>query len=457
MAGIPLFAAWLFALLPQGSTIPFDDAGKQVLELVDRARPKNVKPSNELRQRLEPLHERVRLGGLELWVPKRALNEKLAAKDGPSAKEVQAHAAHLVALQREWLPRVTRAKDELAAASSALDVLERWTREFRGGRFPEARPEITAARQTVERLFFRRALADGAFAPIAIVAPTRAQFIGTIGAATQVDPTQRPRLHQEANRRATAAHLAPGCSVVAWTSSPEHAARDPLRDEAIDVAESDQNFVHTSAHLLSIELIPMAPGWWLEGLALCDTIALCRADETVCTGHADMHASSSLPGAPGALGILLWVTRHKSPFRDTFSPAYFAQPLRAAWAREGLQVFDLDKVEPVSRVEPPLLGRSAGIPSGVANGTDGAKRGFAELYRAYCAGFVHWLDQQRSKDEQALLDVLCAELARHPYDPQTALSPLYDISERLLGRSLGASNDPELDLEAAFVASLAAR
>jgi hypothetical protein len=238
------------------------------------------------------------------------------------------------------------------------------------------------------------------------------------------------------------------------TTSPEAAIDDPLRDEPVELEALMQNFVHTAAHMLNMVFTPTVPRWWDEGVAICDTIAVRHADETICTGFADMSAAASTPSTNLVLGVFLWVTRHKSPFREGFSPTFFDAPLRTAWSRDGFQVIDLDTVTPIFRVPPPLLADRTGAPDVVLRAPKGARKGFAELYRAYCTAFVHWLDVQRPQSARSLLEDLCLELGKFTYEVGAVDVPLYQLAARLTGHTIGASPDPKLDLEAAFVAHL---
>lgn len=447
----------LFALLPQAPAIPFERAGTELLQLADKGRPKSASAPNEIRARLEPLHDRVRLGALEVWVPKRVLTDKYTSKDGPGAKEVLGFVNDSIALQREWVARVSETPADIQRANAALDVLTRWTRELRGERFPEQRGDVLAAREDLERIFFKRVIADAGFAEILLIAPNRAHYIGTIGATSLVDIQQRARLSTDFQRRSMSANLRPGATLIALTTSPEAALNDPFRDEALELDALMENFVHSASHLLASSFLPRATGWWIEGLAICDTIAVRRTDETLCTGHADTYTGSSVSGASGPLGILLWVTRHKSPFRGDPSSQYFTAPLRDGCANDGLRVFDLDTVKPALRVKTPLLGELWKQPQEISNGPLGVKRGFAELYRAYCAGFLHWLDTQPASGERTVLDAMSFELTRYPFESAGQPTPLYAIAFQVTGRELGLSNDADKDLEGAFLSFLQRR
>jgi len=443
--------ALLFAQTPQ--PLPFESAAKEVLDAADRARGKApIAPKNVV-TRLAPLHERVRLGALELWWPTKSLNERLAPRSGPDAQDCGQLARDLVALQGAWIERLPASAEDRARAREAREILARWTATFVGSKVPEVSDEVRGARIALERFFHRRELDERAPALVAIVAPTRAQFLGLLGAASEVDRALVAQLCVERQRRASSAQLVPGVMVLARSSVGEGERANPLKDIALDPETARQLDVHAVSHLLSIAFAPAAPAWWGEGLALHDTITACGADETLCSGCGDTNPLAGVPIGGSALEILLWVTRHKSPFRGGASREHFASALRAALSVDGLALLDLDRGELAGRIAPAMLAERAGVPALVLAGPPGAKKGHAELYRAWCGAFVHWLASQPLKDD-TLLDALSRELASEPWDPSRKRSALHELCARVCGRTLGASSDPALDLEAAFAASL---
>lgn len=452
---LPTVLAWLcLALAPvQAPPLPFEKAGHELLVQVEQRRPKDAPKPDGVQRRLAALHTRVRLGAFELWIPERVLGEKLQSRAGPPVKEFAQLAQDLVKLEEAWIDRMASPSSDLAKAHDAIAVLERWTASFRGNVVPDVTPEVKAAVEVLERHFFRRLLDERTFAVTMVVAPTRAQYLGLIGAAAEIEKELGAGLCIEFQRRASSAQLVPGMMVLAFTGIGDSERANPLKDRELDALELRQNNVHASAHMLSIWCTPAAPGWWGEGLALCDTIAVCGSDETVCTGHADVQATTPTLGSGSLLEILLWVTRHKSPYRGGASATWFEAPLRAAVDAEGLKVFDLDKTEFVARIPATLLGEKAAIPGAVVAGGSGAKKGFAELYRAWCAAFVHWLATNPGRDD-SLLNELCRELKQIPWQPGMARNPLYEVAPTVTRRTIGASDAPDKDLEAAFVAWL---
>lgn len=446
--------ATLALLLPQAPTpLPFDAAGKELLAAADRARGKLAVAPGSVVARLAPLHCRVRLGALELWLPEKSLNDRLAARSGPELRDFTRLATDLVELERGWIERLPGAPEDRARAHEAADALARWAATLVGDALPEVSEDARTARVNLERFFHRRELDERAPAMVLIVAPTRAQFLGLLGAAATVEPSRAATLRTERQRRAASCQIAPGVVVLAQSSVGDGERASPTKDIALDPDELRQANLHAASHLLGVVLTPAAPAWWSEGIALCDTIATCGADETLCTGVADTNPLAAVPTSGTPLEILLWVTRHKSPFRGGASRTHFVETLASSLSSEGLALLDLDRMEAAGRIPPTLLGERAPLPALVVAGTPGVKKGHAELYRAWCGGFVHWLSTQRQKND-TLLDALCRELARMPWEPGRSRSMLHELCKQTCGRTLGASDDPALDLEAAFAASL---
>ncbi len=438
----------------QSGSVPFDEAGKELLQLAARERMKTVPEAQDIRTRLAPLHERAQFGALELWIPKRVLDEKLVARAGPDARELQKLATELVALQGLWLERMGLRDGELAAARKSLEGVARWTRDFKSDHVPDQKADVVQARHALEKLLLKRELAVDDFGLVLIFAPTRAQYIGTIGAAGMLDQGRRKALLVDGARRSLSAQIATATIVAAWSNGPELARQAALTDVVLSPADQHQALLHSAAHVLSVNAAPSSPSWFLEGLAIGDTIGVLGADETLCSGWSEQSPMAHNAHFGDALGILLWVTRDKSPYRNDPSATYFVAALRSACGREGFEVLDLDSQNPAEHVRAPLLGEDVQTPAEITAGPPGVRRGYAELYRAYCACFVHWLDEQPSKPGRSLLVDLCSELSKIPFDPSARHIPLHEISPRVTGKTLGASTDADGDLEAAFNAWL---
>ncbi len=433
----------LFAALAQTPPLPFEALGNALLAAADEARGSAVGDAR-IATRLEALHERVSLGAVELWVPRRVVDVDGKLQDGPKPKEIAAEVAGLVALERAWFERVTGDKAKLAAANEALARITPSPAKARG--FPLEAPdaEQTGARATLEQLFFDAPLGSGRRELVVVLAPTRAQFIALLGAGGIVYDTLREQYWIEAAREHVFHWLDFDVCIVAQSVAPDDAKAPALPGIAMFDEVATQWIVHGASHLLSVHFAANAPPWFNEALAVGDTISAAGADETLCSGAAPPATALDVGRT-----ALVWVTKHASPYRGRASMKWFAKELKSARNREGLLVVDLARGVDAFRVSVPLLGASNALPALVDSAPLGAKQGFAELYRAYSTAFVHWLDESGASRER-LLPRLMLELRALPKS-----TDFHALVQKLSERTLGASADPERDLEAAFAASLA--
>jgi hypothetical protein len=223
-----------------------------------------------------------------------------------------------------------------------------------------------------------------------------------------------------------------------------------MRDDVLAAEVRLQTVVHAAAHMLSQRYIPKAPSWFREGLAIVDTVATVKFDDTLCTGYPASPMSSGYTMQSGTEGVFMWAARQASPFREGASAHWFVPELREARTRDGFKAFDLDNLRNWMPLSMPLLTEGFEVPRGVAVAPSGLKKGFAELYRAYCASFVHWLDTEQPARPR-VLDRLVSELHRlPPVNDKDKPGPLYKLAHSLSGRTIGESLDPETDLEAGF-------
>jgi len=291
---------------------------------------------------------------------------------------------------------------------------------------------------------------------VVIVAPTRAHYVGVLGAAGIVTPARVADLWSPTAQRSAGVVLDSDVALVATAWGAPAQSSKPLESWTMSSAEAAQGIVHAADHLLAIRIVPAAPAWFTEGLAICDTIDVSRADETLCSGNREYaHVPGTVAGA-GPSTLLVWVTQDKSPFRGGASSRHFVKVLRGFLSRAGVAVLDLDTGRTAFTLEDPMLGNRAGVPQQVAHGSDGVKKGFAELYRAWCAAFVHYLSELETPGGPALPLVLA-----HVREASMGAAELPEgaLDEALLavtGKGLETS-DPEKDLEVAFAAWLASQ
>lgn len=423
---------------------PFQRLGKQLVELADKTAGANASTSNATSLRLAPIHDRLLLGAFELWAPLKLADAKGKVRDGVKPKDLQSRAAALLRLQEHWLARAGADGDRLETTRDATVKLREWFDSLRS--FPHA-PRGASVEQANDVLgqLFGQPMRSGNRLTL-IHAPTRAQYIGVLGARGVLDESRQKDLWTLVNARAPYAALLDGATVSATTWSPvdEHAA---LMDELpMQPAESAEWFAHVAAHKLAYWLAPTSPTWFLEALAIDSTIAVCGADETVCTGCRELDEAPMWLLEDSPLG---YVTRDRSPYRGT-SAKRFLKPLRAALKPEGFVILDLETEKPGPIVGELLLGERTEIPAEVRAGPEGVRKGYAEFYRAYCAAFVHYLETEHP----GALALLIRKLREVPVERRLDHSPLHRTVAKELGRTLGQNTDPSKDFEAAFRAWL---
>ena len=450
------------ARAPQGPELPFEELGRAVLAAADergavaRGFDGTVELDLQLLRRLEPLHARVDLGGLELWVPLEVLDARGRGEAGPAPRAVRTYARDLAALQRLWVEQAGLGAGRREELAAALAVLDAWVADLAGRKWSAPPDAVVAARATVrDALLGGVRAADEALLPrefglVLVLCPTRAHYLGAIGAAGILLPTWRDAIWVAEQRASLAAQLAPETTAAALSWGPHDPASSPLTDGGSDGAVVRHQLVHSASHLLSARLLPDVPLWFSEGLAVVDTVRVCGGDGTLCSGfRAQIDWDPYLVG-PAAM--LRWVFRDVSPFRNGADAGFFVSALAAAHDDGRLRLIDFDTGKPSLAVEPPLLGPDARTPDAVTSGPVGLKRSYAELYRAYAAAFVHHLDAAPAGGGRSLLARTLTTLAAMP--PSERFRGRDHVGKVLLtltGKTIGRSADPARDLEAGFL------
>ena len=433
--------------------LPFETLGKALTSAADAAQPKDAPPARDVFERIEPLHDNIRLGAFELWIPRKIVKPDGSVTDATPSDQTRDFAVALVKLQRDWLERVGVDGEDLARDHTAAEDFLRFAARVRKPPYPAPDVEALAARKQLETAFFGVAQAEHTHRSVIILAPTRAQFVAVLGAAGSMSAIQRSFFWSDEAGHSGSVALAPGRLLVALSNEGAPAA-DSLRDEAIAPDVRVQTIVHSASHVLSAQFIPSAPKWFVEGLAIVDTIATVRTDETLCTGHPASAASSGFSLGGDMEGVFFWAARQASPYREGASTHWFIDELRGAHTRDGFKIVNLDDVRISIPLSIPLLTEGFEFPKAIAVAPPGFKKGFAEFFRAYCAGFVHWLDVEQPTRPR-LLNRLISELHRAPPPGKEKPGPLYKVVHSLCGRTIGEALDPEADLEAGFFAYLA--
>jgi hypothetical protein len=431
-------------------TIDFSSLGTAAIAAADakRAPADAVKADADARtrflQQILPLEHRIRLGPLELWVPKESLRAPGEAGRATPLAAIQGHAASVLKVVRAWMERTDLDGKLSEEGKKALAALEAWVKSWKASAVGATTPEVEAALAVAAAPF-----AKDLPMPVLLVAPTRTDFASLIGVAGIVDPAERPRLWVPSARLSTSWNLLwrVNAAALAWGSSAE--SGPPLAGNDMPSQESAQEIDHQASHLLSGLWLPDAPGWLREGLAIADTVAINRVDETRCSGDSAGAATAGRGGfQPGQIGdnvLVPGMSAEKSPFRRGPSAHYFVKELHRARSEEGFRLIDFDSGK-LFAVKGPFLLPQDKLPAAVSSGSDGLRAGFAEFFRAYAAAFVHYFGDLKHEKKPLLAAVI--------QDARARSVSFHDALQSVTGKTLGSS-DPEArpkdDWEAAFV------
>lgn len=457
----------------QAEPVPFVALGQALLAAADERSggpPELEGADRDVRflRRIEPLHQRVRLGAVELWAPTLTVECDFTLGKAPPLAELAPLATATLALQRQWLEQAGLDGGDAARAKSAIARLETWARSLGGSKLAEWTSDLEADCDWLAACFRRdpgRAGAAGEARPggiVVLLAPGRAQYLAVLGAAGLLDQQLREWFWHESGKRTAGTALYRSACLVPFAYGP---ARDDGRwCENHPLAPTDrlQATIHQVSHAIALDLVPTAPTWFAEGLALFDTIRATGGDETLCTGAREA-VQTLLPlaagnSARGPAGTLVWVTREASPYRDGSSPRFFLKELAAALEpKKGFAILDLDTGKVAQWERGPFLGSRAELPESIASARSGVKEGFAEFFRAYCAAFVTYLHETRLGDDR-LLQLVLAELRTRTYGASRgAPEDLLDTLEQWTNHVLAPGSATTDTVERSFVDWIAKR
>jgi hypothetical protein len=390
-------------------------------------------------EQLAELHHRVRLGGFEVWIPKATQSSDASFGRGLDPRDARPWARQLIELERTWFDHLDIDGDQRAELDAAFEKIRAQVESLGTGDIAPPDAELDAAHLSVGRVFPH---ATATRPPVLIIAPTRAHFLGLFGAAGLGVPTQQHRLWTPGLRR----------NVFAWLfwevlALPlEEAIHDDVRTLIAarhDDAQILETIVHRCSHLLAERAIPAAPEWFIEGLAMHDTISLTGDDDSLCTGFSQRERIQ------GGAAAFEWIEANMSPYREGAASRWFDKELKPD--REGwFEIHDLDTGRSGLRLRGPFLGARAHIPDTVVSGPKGLQNGYAEFFRAYSGAFVHYLSQLRvgTRPVTKWLIGFMRDPERLKTVSEQELAP---VGLRMITmKTLGLSDDPERDLEAAF-------
>lgn len=450
--------AWMVATLAPAPDVPFEALANELLALerpeLVRAEPEEDSLEGRLRQRLLGFHHRIPLGALELWIPVATLASPGRIEDAPPAKALREHALGLIDLQRLWLSRTGLSGDDWDKAQEDLDTVAHWARSFRRQELPELSDKARQAILDLDQVFLTTPATDRVpsrrlLPPVIVIAPTRTHYAALIGVTGIERPGFQDLLWTDDNARTV--NQWPGWRT-AYIGLTLGAARDEgpaLLDNRLNPKELHQTIVHFGSLMLSHNVCTTLPPWWTEGIAICDTVQVVGADETFFSGHRRSDSDAALSQLSQ---LFSYIYRENSPYREGPSRRWFTSELRKAYKKEGFEILNLVQGGVALHVRGPFLGPQAKVPTSVLEGPPGAKNGYAEFTRAYAACFIHWLSERETLSGATSLDRLLAEVRERSMGlmppPRKVLDPSVRAS---LERSLGASTDPESDLEAEFL------
>lgn len=451
----PVWLRWLLACATLAgnaasqSGLPLDELGKRLLDRAARGGGAKTARQDDLVARTAALHDRVIIGGFELWWPRDALEPDGRWRSSKLPRESDAIVARLARLQTIWTPRLTNASDARVDAAE----LERWALGWKEAKGRRADPPPAAAR--VARVLRGPSWREGGYGYVIGAAPSRAQLVGLAGAYVACAPAARGWVDDVWLQNCAAAVFPRAMRVVAWTAASATAPPESMKETPFDFPSVLDNVIHHASHELTRARLPNSPPWWTESLALYDSLSLLGRDEAPCTGYWDEDLETSFVQT---LVQQFRVDVRKSPFRGPGSENYFVDALRSRLTADGFELIDLQTKSTRMRVAAPFLGEGAGIPSTVDAAPIGVKQCYAEFHRAYGAAFVRFLDSDGSDTSPSSLQLACRALLDVQPAPQRgergSLASFHEVVHSATSKSIGASMDPALDHEAAFVAWL---
>lgn len=451
---------------PSGDgALEFEALGQRLLSRADAkgSPPLAAEASAEdrLLARLSSLHHRLRLGACEVWVPREAQRTPEGRPVAATVAACAGYAQHALKLERAWLEHMGLEEKARNEAKKAIGALEAWTRTWKEGHIGETKPDVEAALDRVAEAFrgptaaAQSAPAAGfTHAPALFVTATRTDFASLLGATGIFDPSVRGALWIASVRTWLSAALQTGVGAVCLSYGPPGEDGPPLVDNPMSPGEVAPQVVHQVSHLLTAQALPGAPPWLLEGMALADTVAQTKNDETRCSGSSAGNETSAKSGFQAGqiedFRMLPGMPAELSPYRRGPSSHYFVKELARARAGDGFKIVDFQTGKPLTITGPFLLPREK-IPAAVATGEEGLKPGYAEFFRAYVGSFAHFLGEQ-THEKKPLLPALIRAL-----QAKGRGADFHATLAALTGRTLGESLDAKKDWEAAFVAWLDAQ
>lgn len=406
--------------------------------------------TQDIRAHLAPLHERIRVGVFELWLPKQAVDAYGAWAPAREFRSTERLVESLAELQALWLTRLDGPSG--AAPADLAQELGRWAAQWRPAKRAASGDRDAQLHERVFEHLNGAPRGDSAYAYVLCLAPSRAQMCAIAGAHAALRPAQAQWIQLEWLRSCREFLLPSRLAVVSLVSVATDTSPHEMLDEPLGLAAVAENLIHNASHLITAARHASAPHWWKEGLAIYDTLKLVSNEDSLCSGAGEASESAKLAAASQWMFVM---SRHKSRYRGRGAEGYFVAELRRARKPEGFELLDLDTNRPALVVATPHLGEDAQIPSNVSSAPQAVRKAYAEHLRAYSVAFLSYLDSAGAPSSPSKLESLSREFAKLDLEGQSRRPSLYAVARTLTGLTLGGSNAPQDDLEGAFLAWLA--
>jgi hypothetical protein len=283
---------------------------------------------------------------------------------------------------------------------------------------------------------------------------TRRQYFSLLGASGLVDPAQQKLLWDPKARTWVLGGVNYRCNAVVASWGPAEGRGSPLLDNPMPKASAEQYITHQFAHTCIDLMMREVPPWVSEGLALCDTIQIVKADETRCSGNIAAAFVADVGGfMPGQKEDFRWMPTapaEKSPYRRGPSAHFFTKELQRARGKNGMKVIDYETGKSV-QIPLPLLLPVEKVPDLVLAGTPALKAGYSEFFRAYVACFAHFLFLESKGNRAPLFPQLLITLQQIRAGTPRPEHPFHEAVKKLTGKSVGVSVDARQDWEGAYL------
>ncbi|MBI3818691.1 MAG: hypothetical protein HY286_08380 [Planctomycetes bacterium] len=446
--------------------IPFESLGKELLAACDAKRdpkdpapPKDATPSVLLLSRIQPVFHRIPLGAVEIWELKNNFGDLSKSEKGEpvALANLQAHANLCLQTQKLWIDRADLDDPTRMLIKKNFTLAENWIKAWKveGPTRPKLEEEqaiqqIGAAYHALKK---DQRLEIGAL-PVLFILNTRRQYFSLLGAAGIVDPTLQKLLWDPKARTWVIGGIIFRCNATCASWGPAEGRGSPMLDNPMPAHDAQQYITHQIAHNCIDLMMHEAPPWASEGLAICDTIQIMKADETHCTGNIAAAFVADVGGfMPGQKEDFRWMPTapaEKSPYRRGPSMHFFTKELQRARGKDGMKFVDYETGK-MLQIPPPLLLPVEKIPEVVTGGTGAVKASYAEFFRAYVAGFAHYFFLELKFNKTPFLPQLIKTMNQMRAAGPMNENSFHEAVKKVTNKPLGTNADPKSDWEGSWL------